>query len=225
MPIKTPRSVIDEALWTMLADGLVSITMPIQQTSGWRWRITDRGRRCAGGDAPNPDDPGAYLARLKKGAAGFAGPVEFYTTEALRAYNGGCFAASTVMIGVAAEAGFQVTAEAFVYWLEEPERDKFERILGNARGTYATKFARFRELVDQRQKQLDASLRDGLDAVLHSVGDFLRISRNEAGHPTGKVVEREEAHTYLVMFAFYVRRLLALGEFFGSAVENGEGES
>jgi hypothetical protein len=50
--------------------------------------------------------------------------------------------------------------------------------------------------------------------TLDSVLDLLRINRNEAGHPTGRKVDRDEAYINLQMFARYLQKLYALRTFF-----------
>lgn len=53
-----------------------------------------------------------------------------------------------------------------------------------------------------------------MSLTLDSVLDLLRITRNEAGHPTGRVVDRDEAFINLQMFARYLKKLYQLRAFF-----------
>ena len=50
--------------------------------------------------------------------------------------------------------------------------------------------------------------------TLDSVLDLLRIYRNQAGHPTGKHVSRDDAFITLQMFARYLQKLYTLRSFF-----------
>jgi hypothetical protein len=50
--------------------------------------------------------------------------------------------------------------------------------------------------------------------TLDSVLDLLRITRNEAGHPTGRRVDSNEAYINLQMFGRYLTKLYDLRAFF-----------
>lgn len=54
------------------------------------------------------------------------------------------------------------------------------------------------------------TLKDGLDVELNALFDFIGNQRNDAGHPTGKTMERERAYANLVVFPVYVRKVYAL---------------
>jgi hypothetical protein len=52
-----------------------------------------------------------------------------------------------------------------------------------------------------------------MDAIL----DLLRIYRNDAGHPKGRQIAREQARLHLEMFAHYLERMYAFKAFFEGA--------
>ena len=209
-----PR-VIDEALWTMVSEGLVFLEVrDLNSPGNWEWHLTERGLRCAKGTDLDPDDPGSYIAKLKARASGFANPAEFYVREALQAYGAGCGAAAAVMIGVAAEAEFQTVGEAFLKWLRGKERQEFSETFKDPTRRYATKLDAFRKLLIAKKKLLPRELCDGLETTLYTLADLLRISRNEAGHPSGRAPDRDEVHDNLVSFGRYTARLEALRAFF-----------
>jgi len=62
--------------------------------------------------------------------------------------------------------------------------------------------------------QLPPHLADGLDLTLSAVLDALRIYRNQAGHPTGKEIDRGTAFTILQMVPRYLQRMYDLKKFF-----------
>jgi len=65
--------------------------------------ITDRGRRALAALSRDPSNPDGYLANLR--AIGRLNPVsESYIREALATYAAGCFKATAVMVGAAAES-------------------------------------------------------------------------------------------------------------------------
>jgi hypothetical protein len=59
-------------------------------------------------------------------------------------------------------------------------------------------------------------LSDGMSLTMDAVLDLLRINRNDAGHPTGRMFTREDAFISLQMFARYLQKLYAFRAFFES---------
>jgi hypothetical protein len=69
-------------------------------------------------------------------------------------------------------------------------------------------------MVEARRVQLPNTLVDGMALTMDSVLDLLRVYRNDAGHPTGKSVTREDQYTHLQLFIRYLEKLYALRAFF-----------
>src|SRR6266704_2585301 len=65
---------------------------------------------------------------------------------------------------------------------------------------------------------LPPELAENMSLSLDSVLDLLRVARNEAGHPTGRKVDRGEAYINLQMFARYLETLVGFRSFFGGEV-------
>lgn len=56
--------------------------------------------------------------------------------------------------------------------------------------------------------QLPENLADTL--TLDAVADLLRVTRNDAGHPTGRRIDEDTAYTHLQMAARYLQKMTAL---------------
>ena len=48
--------------------------------------------------------------------------------------------------------------------------------------------------------------------TLDAVADLLRVTRNEAGHPTGADIDEDTAYTHLQMAARYIQKMTDLQE-------------
>ena len=64
------------------------------------------------------------------------------------------------------------------------------------------------------QAQLPANVKDDLHTLLDRVFDLIRTTRNEAGHPTGKTIEKETVHANFLLFPSYCKRVYGLMAFF-----------
>jgi hypothetical protein len=204
-----------EALWQLVADGLAFIDYSQSAPENWSWVLTQRGLRAAESvDEYEPDDPEGYLDRLKRRITDVDQQVLAYASEALRSYSCACYLASSVMLGVASERAFQILGETFGGWLPAAEAQRFRGSFDHPRQTYVAKFVEFRKRLEPYKSRMPDELSDGMALTLDSVLDLLRITRNEAGHPTGKAVEAGDAYIQLQMFARYLEKLYEYRRFF-----------
>lgn len=207
---------IMSAVWSLISQGLTYIDYSQPAPENWNLRLTDAGLAAAHDEAMNPDNSGDYLERLATVVPDDSLAVLQYAREAVISYNHRCYLASAVMLGVASEAAFLETARSLGNSLPTGQGEKFLKIVENPRTNYITKFIEFRKRVEPVKSRIPDELSDGMSLTLDSVLDLLRIYRNEAGHPTGKQILREDAFISLQMFARYLQRLYALKAFFDS---------
>jgi hypothetical protein len=55
-----------------------------------------------------------------------------------------------------------------------------------------------------------------LGTILERVFYLIRTARNDAGHPTGRKIEKEVIHANLLLFPSYCKRVYGLIEYFSS---------
>lgn len=203
-----------EGVWALISQGLAYIDYHQQEAVYWELRLTEAGIRAAQDEAINPDDSGEYLVQLSQAVPEASELVLQYTREAVTTYKARCYLASTVMLGVASEAAFLEMTTAFASWLpNDSERKKMLNIVASTRN-YIVKFTEFRKRVEKYKSKIPNDLSDGMALTLDSVLDLLRIYRNEASHPTGKKVLRQDAFINLQMFARYLQKLYAFKVYF-----------
>jgi hypothetical protein len=211
-----------EALWSLVGQGLVYLNFSESAPSNWRFQLTESGKAAARNQEINPDNQDEYLRRLNAKVPDASNTVISYTIEALRSYRNRCYLASAVMLGVASEAAFLEMAEAFAHWLrfDEGSTDEgtmFLDMLRNPRASYQQKFLEYRKKLESRKQLLPYDLADGIALTLDTILDLLRIYRNEAGHPQGKVFPRDQAKINLEVFVHYLERMYAFKAFFDRA--------
>jgi hypothetical protein len=202
-----------EALWSLVGQGFVYLNFSQSAPSRWTFQLTAAGKAAANDQDFNPDSP-EYLRRLQEKVPDASDTVLSYVTEALRSYLNRCYLASAVMLGVASEAAFLEMAEAFGRWLPSDEGTRFSEFLRNPRTSYHQKFQEYRKKLEPRKPFLPEDISDGMDLTLVAIADLLRIYRNEAGHPTGKQIGRDQAKINLEMFARCLERMYAFKVFF-----------
>jgi hypothetical protein len=210
------HDIIAQTLWSLVGRGLIYIDMWQPAPENWEWLLTDAGTEAAKDEQFNPDDPERFMSRLRLNVPEISSLVSAYADEAVRCYTNSCYLASAVMLGVASEAAFIEMAEASVEWLESSGA-ALKKILDDPRQPYAKKFEEFRKRIEPRKADLPEELADGMSLTFDAVLDLLRVRRNDAGHPTGKPVLRQDQYISLQMFGRYLQRLYQFRAFFLSA--------
>lgn len=197
-----------EALWGLVGEGLVFLNPSGQgsSTDNWRWQLSTTGVQAATIGTWEPRDPEGYLRRLRLHQPPIDPGALRYVDEALRAFNARCYLA-TSLLGVASERVFDGLARSVVDALGE-SATKLKAALNNPRTSQFTRFAELRKQIEPMRAQLPAGLADTL--TLDAVADLLRITRNDAGHPTGAEVDEDTAYTHLQMAARYLQKITRL---------------
>ncbi len=203
------------AVWSLVTRGLIIIDFFNIHSAKWTLDLTPKGRAAALDEEANPDNPSKYVQRLKTSVQNVNPTVLQYAEEALDCYNNRNYLASAVMLGVASEAAFLDMARAFGNWLPEgKERTNFVRSIENNKQIYLAKFSEFRKRIETHKSELPDDLSDGMALTFDSILDLLRIYRNDAGHPTGKQMSRDDSFINLEMFVRYLQKLYAFKSFF-----------
>ena len=205
---------IQQAIWALVSRGLAYLDMSQSAPENWSLELTTAGAAVLRDERYNPDDPSGYLTDLYTAVPRLSAVAKVYIQDAVNSYYHQSYLASTVMLGVAAEAVFLDVAAAFATWIDGKTGQNLTRYLQDVKVAYIQRFEEFRKRLITASPQLPAQLSDGLDLQMNAVLDLLRANRNDAGHPTGIQLEREDCFVNLRIFARLAERMYALKSFF-----------
>lgn len=207
-----PSSIADplrEILWQLIIQGIIVPGVGMGGATGEAglpfFQITDWGKRCLEIGEFLPYDTGEFIARLKSKVPSVDQVVLLYLTEALQCFRAGTYLGSAVMVGVASEKILIVLRDAIQSALDtQQKKTKFSA---------DTTGKSVKRLFEEIQKRLDPVLeqicsalnKEDINAELGGVFDLIRKTRNDAGHPTGRSIEREEAFALLQLFPAYCK--------------------
>lgn len=199
------------ALWGLLAEGVAYLDPGQQGPDNWHWRLTEVGLLAASGGTWEPRDPDGFLRRLRTRAPDVDPAALVYLDEALRAFNARCYLSSSVMLGVAAEQVFIGLARAVVAAVGA-RATKLGTALDNPRSSQNTRFDELRKVLESDRATLPQGLADPL--TLDAVTDLLRVTRNDAGHPSGVQIDEDTARTHLAVAGGYLAKMTELRNHF-----------
>ncbi len=207
---------IRKAFWELFLEGILAPGKDAINRDLPSFHVTEYGRTVLAADPAHPHDPERYLARITQRVATFDPTVRSYLVESLGTFKRGNLVASAVMLGIAAERAFLLLCESVRDALSEPrEKTRFTRILD------AFPMKAKLEWIEKKFQEKSVRALDGFPdnarVLILAVYDFLRVQRNEFGHPgqAPPSVDREDAFANLQVFARYyetvekIRALLA----------------
>ena len=203
------ESKVTEVIWELIIEGVYTPGLSLGQPNLPYLRITEFGRKCFEAGELTPHDPDAYLERLKSACSKLDATMVLYTGEALDTFRAGNYLATAVMVGVAAESMLLRLVDRVGAALNTPERkDKFEKATKGKKAK--TQHDELLARLKSPATPLPTELADVLTQQIDGIYDLIRRTRNDAGHPTGKKMERDETHALLLLFPTYCKTVCEL---------------
>jgi hypothetical protein len=198
-----------DVFWDLFRQGFITLGINNSSESQWPFfRLSHFAKNTLSVHSPYRfHDATSFFARLEKEVQDLSPEADRYLGEAVDAFYAGCLLASTVMLGVAAEAEFirlvEIAASSSAYG-----RD----FAGVATETLILrKIKKFQNRLNPHIPNLPKRTTEALDANFQPIQHVLRIARNKAGHPTGTPVPaREQVYVNLQLFIPFALQLMWL---------------
>jgi hypothetical protein len=205
-----PPSIADlvrETAWELSFQGIIVPGVGIGAGTGEPvfpfFQISEWGKHCLDSGEYLPYDAGQFVDRLAKKIAGIDPVILLYIKQSLGSFRCGAYLSSAVMVGVAAERVLLLLRSAVEASLGSKERQ--EAFSSDTKGRT------IKRVYEETWKKLDPNIeaisgalgKEDITAELSGIFDLIRKTRNDAGHPTGRPVERDEAFALLQLFPTY----------------------
>jgi hypothetical protein len=203
-----------DIFWELLIQGILAPGFNESNLELPFIHVTDYGMKCIEANSILPHDPDGYLERLKRLIGQPLDDIVLsYVREGLLTFLGGHYFSATVMLGVASEQCIDLLIEAYTNAIADTNRKiSFAKKIEQAGRNVKNRFDKLRN--ELLALKVPPTLMDALDIQLSGIFTLIRYSRNDAGHPTGQVVDRDMAHGNLLLFPQYCKRVYDLIEYF-----------
>lgn len=202
----------------ILMPGQITTPNLVSQTSFLTFpffHVTEYGEKVLSNPEYQPHDPEGYLSRIKTEIPEIDKVIIRYLEEGLTCFRRNLLFAAAVMLGCAAEKAILLLVETFGNSLtnaqQKQEYEKETKIFIISR-----KWKALWKRLEPLSSSLPDNLGDDLGTILERTFDIIRTTRNEAGHPTGKEIEKETVHANLLLFPIFCRRIYGLIWYFSS---------
>jgi hypothetical protein len=161
--------------------------------------ITEYGYKVLDSENIIPHDPNGFLTKFKTDIPNANDLILKYLTESIQTYRTNNLLSSSVMLGVASEAVFDILFEKLKSTLTNPcKQSKFEKLSK----TISTK-DRFDETMKEIKlirPLLPGKLKEDIKSHIEGIFELIRNQRNDSGHPTGKDVSKDDLFINLRLF-------------------------
>ena len=164
----------------------------------------------AGTDAYFVHDVSEYERRITKEIPKIDPVTLLYLKEGLQAFRSGCVLSATVMLGVATEHTFLLLMET----IDQSPTHKAAFASVSKEWSILNKVNKFRRVLEQQAKTLSPECKEDLDTNFAGILSIIRNFRNQSGHPSGKIIDREQAYILLQLFPPYCKKMYQLRDFF-----------
>lgn len=205
------KELLLELFWDLFRQGIISLGMNDNNREFPFFHLTRLGHQLAQGqEAYFFHDVSSYEAAIRREVPAIDGVTLMYLKEAMQAFRAGCMLSATVMLGVSVEHTFELLLEQ----LEAHAAHRATFAPAIAERTLLRKFNKFRSIVDSMVKTLPPEVKEDLDTHFAGILSVIRTYRNESGHPTGKIMDREQTFVLLQLFIPYCKKQYQLMQHF-----------
>lgn len=205
------RELFGEVFWELFRQGIITLGRDDANRNFPFFRVSSFGKKLlAGKDAYFFHDVSSYEAIIRKEVPTIDETTLIYLKEAMQAFRSGCILSATVMLGVATEHTFLLLLDV----IEQRESHKSIYASVFKERSILQKFNKFKNILDQQSKTLTAEIKEDLDTHFAGILSIIRNFRNQSGHPTGKIIDREQAYILLQLFIPYCKKMYQLIGFY-----------
>ena len=215
---KHDESLFQEIFWDIFRQGIITLGTENDPNTAYPWfRVSSFGKRIL----ENEDvyffhDLSSYEKQIRDTIPDIDGLTGFYLKEAMQAFMVGCRLSSSVMLGVALEHSLNLLYEDIEQ--NDGYHEQFLKVFQEQ--FLLRKFRHFRNGLDRMKKNLPSEIIEDLETNLDAVVALVRNYRNESGHPSGKVLSREQCYVNLQLFIPCCEKIYGLRKFFAKKTLN-----
>ena len=196
-----------EVFWGLFREGVITLGFNDSNREFPFFRVSEFGKRLLdGGQAYFFHDVSSYEKIIRSQIPNIDDVTLIYVKEAMQAFKTGCILSSTVMLGVATEHTFLLLIEKITQ--NSSYGPIFDKV--NKERTILAKVNKFKNILEQNMQSLPSEIKEDIDTNFAGILSIIRNFRNQSGHPTGNIIDREQAYILLQLFVPYCKKMYQL---------------
>lgn len=188
-----------EVFWDLFRQGIVTLGKNESNPFFPDFRVTSWGKKVVcESDTYFIIDTIAFESRVRCEIPNIDEISILYLKESFQAFRSGCLISSAVMLGVTAEHIFQLLLDQLESNPNQALASRFKNVFSQR--TILSKIDTFKAVIASDKASFPQDVKESFDTQFLGIQSLIRIYRNESGHPTGKVIDREQAFVNLRLF-------------------------
>lgn len=205
------REILSEVFWDLFRQGIITLGSNDANLEYPFFRVSSQGKRIlANQHSYFFHDVSTYEQLIRNEIPNIDVVTMVYLKEAMQAFRVGCLLSSTVMLGVSTEHTFDLLIETI---LNNPTQAPKYQAVGKHRGALM-RINTFKSVLDSQASTLSHSIKEDLDTNFAGIISIIRNFRNQSGHPSGHIIDREQCYVLLQLFIPYGRKMYQLMDHF-----------
>ena len=211
-------NLVNEIVWDLILERVLAIGLN-KANPAWPFlRLTSYGKSFRGNvETVCIHDVTGMLNLLDKNVASCDSVIKVYFGECLNTYCINSLLSSSVMLGCAAEKLICILFSSYVNWLRRANQKEHDNLLKFESRNISRKFDELVKSMKAHKDDISVNDMDDFDLIVSSLFSIIRQNRNDAGHPTGKAINRDELQTMIYVFINYCKKVYSFIEFFDSS--------
>ena len=205
------RDIFLEIFWDLFRQGIITLGLNDLNPQFPFFRISSFGKRIL----ENQElyffhDVTSYEKVIREQIPSIDDGTLIYLKEAMQAFLSGCILSSSVMVGVATEDSLDRLFGAASK--NEKYSSRFSAVL--KQGTILQRYNTFDKKLQEIKRELPNEIKEELETNQRSIFSIIRNFRNESGHPSGKIISRDQCYVNLQIFIPLNKNIYQLIDFF-----------
>jgi hypothetical protein len=197
-----------EAVWSLIIEGVLVIGMDDSNNQWPFLSLSEYGEEVVAAGRILPHDTEGYLQGLAE-VQPLDEVEERYLPQALEALRRNLPDAAALMLGAASEHLLIRLGQA----IEANDQANAPAVRGKLEGPALGLLAFLQDYLTKRRHSLPRDLRETMDTTFGGIASFIRVTRNDAGHPAiGQPVDRDQAFVALRLFPMYRSWVLSVAK-------------
>lgn len=190
-------NIFREVFWDLFREGIITLGYDGPNREFPWFKLKEEGRfltDCEGLHFFH--DSNTHEALLKNEVGAIDTLTLLYLKEAMNSFTAGCMLAATVMLGVATEHCFLLMMESLQN--NDVLKGKFNKCLSEK--NISRKLSSFNTAVQAHKSDFPPHVQESLDIQTISLVNIIRTYRNESGHPSGKIISKQQCYILFQVF-------------------------
>ena len=205
------KNLVLEIFWALFREGIITLGLDSSNREFPFFRLSIYGQKVIDNEQTYFfHDVSSYRERLENEIPNLDEVTKIYLQEAMQSFRVGCLLASSVMLGVATEHTFNRLIEAIDQ--SATYKDAYKSV--SKEQLISRRLTKFKNVFDSKKKDYPTDICQDFDSQFLGIQTIIKNYRNDSGHPTGKIIDREQMYVLLNLFIPYGKKTYELIQFF-----------